>query len=100
MMEEGKKEQEGKLAYEFDWEFIEEMAKRMQVNKGKYAPYNWKLPLPSDKLMDACTRHLVAIRKGEFKDGGQEYGHLAALACNAMMLYYQLKNNEHDNKKL
>jgi len=40
----GYKESEGKLSYEFDWEFIESMAKRMSKNKSKYGPYNWKKP--------------------------------------------------------
>ncbi len=33
--EQGRKENIGKLNYELDWEFIEDMARRMAVNKGK-----------------------------------------------------------------
>ena len=89
----GKKEKEGKLFYEFDWEFIEEIAIRMQDNKGdKYPRYNWKKPIEIDDLKQAINRHHVEVMKGNYADGNNPLGHVVSYACNSMMLYYQLKN--------
>lgn len=93
-MQNGYKESEGKLNYELDWRFIEAMAKRMQSNKGKYEPYNWQKPMNIDSLKGSAARHNVEIQCNNFKDGNDELGHLTALACNAMMIWYQLKHFE------
>ena len=91
-MNKGIKEQNGKLFYEIDWEFVEEMAKRMASNKGdKYPVFNWKKPIEVSELDAAMTRHFIEIQKGNFDDDGQFAGHYIALACNAMMAVYQLK---------
>jgi len=88
----GIKQSEGKLFYEIDWEFIEQMAIRMADNKGdKYPRFNWKSPVDITELNAALVRHFIEIQKGNFDDGGQEYGHVIALACNSMMFWYQLK---------
>ena len=87
----GHKETEGKLPYELDWRFIEQMAQRMQINKGKYPPYNWKNPIELKDLLDALTRHMIEVLDGNYNDEG-ELDHLPAIACNAMMLWYQLKH--------
>lgn len=85
------KESEGKLTYELDWEFIERMAKRMELNKNKYEPYNWKNnSIEPQKLKEAMSRHFIEVMKGNYEDDG-EYGHLVALACNAMMIIEQIK---------
>jgi hypothetical protein len=86
------KEEEGKLRYELDWEFVELIAKRMSLNKGKYEPYNWKNPIAVERLLQAQSRHFIEVMKGNYSDE-QEYGHLVALACNAMMIIYQLKTH-------
>ncbi len=86
----GIKEEEGKLEYEIDWEFVEGMAKRMSLNKGKYPPYNWKSKIEIGKLKAALTRHFVEIMKGNYDDE-QDMGHFYALACNAMMICAQKK---------
>lgn len=92
---EGKKEKNGKLFYEFDWEFIEEIAIRMQQNKGdKYPPYNWKKLIDPEDLKQAINRHHIEVMKGNYEDDGNPFGHVVAYACNAMMLYHQLKNNK------
>lgn len=91
LLNSGIKETEGKLNYEFDWHFIEAMAKRMQSNKGKYEPYNWKKPIDVESLKQALNRHHVEIMKGNYDDT-DELDHLTANACNLMMLWYQLKN--------
>lgn len=88
----GIKESEGKLFYEIDWEFIESMAVRMAENKGdKYPRFNWKSEIDIEELKAPLVRHFIEIQKGNYGDDGQEYGHVIALACNSMMLWYQLK---------
>lgn len=91
----GIKESNGKLFYELDWEFIEEMAKRMQKNKkDKYPKFNWHKPIEIEGLKQALTRHFIEIMKGNYKDEDQELGHLTALSLNAMMIWYQLKHHQ------
>ena len=90
----GVKETEGKLNYELDWEFIQQMAERMSQNKGKYEPYNWKRPMEVEKLKQSLLRHVVEVMKGNYSDDGREFGHWESIALNAMMINYQLKNNE------
>ena len=96
----GTKDLANKLYYELDWTFVEAMARRMDKNKlpeGKYERYNWKKPINMDDLVQALTRHFIEIQKGNFEDEGEAFGHLTALAINAMMITYQLKNNESTN---
>jgi hypothetical protein len=88
----GIKEDDGKLSYELDWEFIEAMAVRMSKNKSKYEPYNWKKPIEVEQLKQAIVRHVVEIMKGNYIDDKVELGHIIALSCNAQMLFYQLNN--------
>lgn len=89
----GIKESKDKLFYEIDWEFIEAMAIRMAENKGdKYPKFNWKNPIKIEELNQAIIRHFVEIQKGNYDDDGQALGHFYALACNTMMIVYQLKN--------
>ena len=90
---EGIKEEEGKLEYEIDWEFVEGVAKRMSLNKGKYPPYNWKNAIDEEKLKNALSRHFIEVMKGNYDDE-QEMGHLYALACNSMMICAQKKLNK------
>ena len=94
----GIKETDNKLTYELDWRFIEEMAKRMAKNKNKYPKDNWKKPIEKDLLLQAIARHHTEIQCKEFVDDGNEYGHLIALAVDAMMLYYQLKNYKENDR--
>lgn len=91
---EGIKETEGKLDYELDWEFIQQMAERMSQNKGKYKPYNWKKSMDVEKLKQSLFRHTMEIMKGNDSDDGRTMGHYESLALNAMMICYQLKNNK------
>lgn len=90
---EGIKEKDGKLFYELDWRFVEAMAIRMQENKGdKYPPFNWKKPINKEDLIQAINRHHIEVMDGNYSDGDREFGHIEAYACNAMMLWHQLKN--------
>lgn len=88
------KHSEGKLFYEFDWEFIEDMAKRMSKYKDKYPPYNWKKPIDVESLKQALFRHVIEVMKGNYEDDGEERMHFAAIALNAMIINYQIKNKE------
>jgi hypothetical protein len=90
---EGVKETEGKLNYELDWEFIQQLAERMSQNKGKYEPYNWAKPMDVEKLKQSLFRHVIEVMKGNYSDDGREFGHWESIALNAMMINYQLKNN-------
>jgi hypothetical protein len=87
----GIKESENKTTYELDWSFIRLMAERMNGNKDKYPRNNWMKPMNKNEMMDALARHFVKIQEGNYNDE-QTYGHLIALACNAMIICYQLKN--------
>jgi len=89
----GVKQSEGKLFYEFDWEFIEAAAKRMQENKGdKYPHWNWKKPIEIESLKQAINRHHIEVMKSNYRDGEDPLGHVVSYMCNAMMLWHQLKN--------
>lgn len=97
-MSNGIKENNGKLFYELDWYFIEMMAKRMAENKGdKYPRFNWMNEINLQELNQALIRHFMEVQKGNYHDNGSEYGHLTALACNAMMMIYQLKHFNENN---
>lgn len=91
--EKGKKETDGKLDYELDWNFIEQMAERMAQNKDKYEPYNWQKPMDVEKLKQSLLRHTVKIMKGEYKEDSRELAHLESVAINAMMISYQLRKS-------
>ena len=98
MKDTGKKESEGKLFYELDWDFITQMAERMQSNKsnGKYEKWNWKKPTGIEDLKQALFRHVIAVMKNDYEDDDQEFGHITAIANNAMMINRQLLNRKDD----
>ena len=85
------KETNGKLFYELDFEFITQIAERMASNKGKYEPYNWQKLDNVEELKQALFRHTLEVMKGNLEDDGRDFGHLEAIACDVMMIYYQLK---------
>lgn len=88
------KETDGKLHYELDFEFIKQMAERMASNKGKYEPFNWqKLDNVAD-LKQSLFRHVLEVMNGNYKDDNREFGHLEAVAINAMFINYQLNKKE------
>jgi len=92
--ETGVKHSEGKSAMELDFDFIRQMAERMDSNKknGKYEKWNWKKQLDYKDLAAATMRHLLEIMEDRFEDDGRPYGHLEAIATNAMMINYNLKH--------
>jgi hypothetical protein len=92
---EGVKENKGKLFHELDFDFIKQMSERMNSNKtnGKYPRFNWKKDMDEVELRMAIFRHVLEIMEGRYSDDGRPFGHLEALATNAMMLNYQLKKD-------
>ena len=87
------KETKGKLHYELDFEFITQMAERMASNKVKYKPYNWQKLDNIEDLKQSLFRHVLEVMNGNFEDDNREFGHLEAVAINAMFINYQLKRN-------
>ena len=88
------KETEGKLFYELDFKFIKQMAERMASNKGKYEPYNWQKLDNIEDLKQSLFRHVLEVMNGNYEDDNREFGHLEAVAINAMFINYQLKRND------
>ena len=87
------KETENKVDYsEIDWQFIEQLAKRMNKNKGKYPVNNWKKFSDVNELQQALLRHTLEVLNGNYADDDSEFGHLEAIALNAQFINYQLKN--------
>lgn len=89
------KETEGKLFYELDFNFIKQMAERMQENKenSKYDLWNWKKSMTHkgiEELKHALLRHVLSVMENNFEDDGRDFGHLEAIANNAMMINYQM----------
>ena len=75
----------------------------MSSNKDKYKPFNWTImhhdQIPS--MVDACERHLLELKERLIYGEDSEETvneHLAALACDAMIIFYILYGNgEHRN---
>ena len=89
----GKKEVEGKVSYsEIYWEFVEVMAVRMNENKVKYGPHNYRKPLENkEELLQSALRHLLKVIEPKEGDDETKEQHLAATSCNIMMYYFQLQ---------
>ncbi len=95
----GYKESEGKIDYsEIYWEFISAMSKRMDVNKSKYEKHNYRKPLDKDQLLQAALRHLIKVIEPQDHDSETAEEHVASIACNMMMYYYQIKNHAEQTK--
>jgi hypothetical protein len=90
-MPEGIKETKDKLIYDIDFDFINAMAERMQLNRDKYPIGNWQKPIEIESLKQATFRHMMEVMRGNYDDE-QKYGHLVALGCNAFMIIHQLHN--------
>ena len=88
----GIKETENKTDYsEIDWDFITQLAERMNQNKNKYPKNNWKKSIDIDLLKQSLLRHVLAILNEEYKDSDREFGHLESIALNAQFINYQLR---------
>lgn len=98
----GKKLNEDKLQLELDFDYIELMSERMNSNKGSYESFNWTLDTNIGEIIKALLRHAIKLYKlyllnafgvkTKNKDIEDEIDHLAAIGCNAMIIYYHLKS--------
>ena len=83
---------------EIDPNFLEAMAWRMTSNKGKYPPNNWQRPHNLLLDVDAIYRHLNDIKRqlegGKSLTGESIQKHCAAIACNAMFLFYHTQEDQ------
>lgn len=92
--EKGKKENEGKVSYdEIDWDFIDEMSKRMDANT-KYPPLNYQKGMDVKELAKAAIRHARKILQPIEGDEETTEDHALAIGSNAMMMFYQVKNKK------
>ena len=95
----GYKETENKISYEeIDWDYIKQMALRMNQNKDKYGKENWKLPIDIGSIEQALLRHVIAILNPSVIDNETRQQHLAAIGCNAMILNYHKSGYENTNR--
>ena len=91
----GIKESDNKICYdEIDFDFIDLMAANMAKNKDKYPPHNWHKPIPVSELSNAILRHARKVHQPILEDVEDREQHLISIACNAMMLWYQLKHKQ------
>jgi hypothetical protein len=98
-MTKGIKESEGKISYkEVYIPFKDAMAKRMMSFKGKYPEGNYLKNISKDELLDALERHLNKIRYSYEDDPESIEDHLAAIGCNAQMIYAQIIENGRDTR--
>ena len=93
------KDQENKPSFlEIDPNFLEAMAWRMTSNKGKYPPNNWQRPHELLLDVDAIYRHLNDIKRqlegNKSLTGESIQKHCAAIACNAMFLFYHAQEDQ------
>lgn len=92
----GKKENSGKIDYsEVDLDILDLMANRFNANKHKYPQGNMLKPIEEKELLFALFRHLKKMIQPIDSDPETFEEHLAAILCNAQMVYQQrkLKNN-------
>lgn len=93
MAEKGKKENEGKVSYdEIDWDFVDEMSKRMDANT-KYPPLNYHKGMDVKELAKAVIRHARKILQPIEGDEETTEDHTLAIGSNAMMMFYQVKKS-------
>ena len=84
---------------ELDPLFLEEMFKVIQYGQKKYARLNWLKGAPATQFFGCIMRHMLQWWKGEEIDAESGISHLSHVACNIMMLQYNLrKKPENDDR--
>lgn len=63
-----------------------EVLKVLEFGAKKYGAYNWTKGLELEATAASITRHLLAIRQGEFIDQESCLSHAAHIAANAMFI--------------
>jgi len=94
-MNETGKISEGKVSYkEIEWDFIEAMAKRLNEYKKDYPVFSWQSVEDLEEVEDAIFRHWKKIKRPESGDPENREDHLTAIALNAQILFWHLKNKK------
>jgi hypothetical protein len=75
------------------WDAIEVVVQLLEYGARKYpAANNWQhVENAEQRYLDALTRHLVEVHKGNYYDDGPEgsgFPHFAAIATNALFLLW------------
>lgn len=73
------------------------MIKVLEFGALKYAPNNWKKPMPLDEILESMQRHLAALMDGEIYDKESGIHHMGHIQANAM--FYNYHFNELNNGK-
>ena len=73
------------------------MIKVLEFGALKYAPNNWKKPMPLDEILESMQRHLAALMDGEIYDKESGIHHMGHIQANAM--FYNYHFNELNNVK-
>jgi hypothetical protein len=97
--EEAYKENNGKTDYsEIDFDIIDLMARRFNANKHKYLKGNMLKPIDENQLLMALYRHWRKMFQPIPNDEETFEEHLAAILCNAQMIYQQRKIKNEQRK--
>jgi hypothetical protein len=94
-MSEGNKFDNAKVRVNLiDPNFLYEIGAILTFGAAQYGEYNWR-SVSEDRYYAALYRHLLAMQRGETMDSEPpKMSHAAAIACNAMFLWYsQQKQN-------
>jgi hypothetical protein len=91
MRKEGRKFDDGKLAYNLlPMEALDEVVRRFTHGAAKYAPGNWQNVADAvERYSAALMRHYSAYRQGERMDPeAPGLSHIGAVAWNALILLW------------
>ena len=72
------------------------MIRVLEYGALKYAPFNWKKPMPLDEILESMQRHLAALMDGEEVDEESGISHMGHIMCNAMFYNYHSKKKNHE----
>ena len=70
------------------------MIKVLEFGALKYAPNNWKKPMPLDEILESMQRHLAALMDGEIYDKESGIHHMGHIQANAMFYNYHYNKNK------
>lgn len=75
-----------------DPSFLVGLATVLDHGKEKYGAHNWRNGINVSRLISSAYRHLGKVNEGEDLDDASGLEHVLHLACNAMFIYWTLKN--------
>lgn len=86
---------QGKPQYSMiDLQCLEQCAYVLEFGAKKYARGNWKLGMPTSKILDSLLRHIAAVQSGQVLDTESGLPHLGHIQANCLFLGNN--NNEQD----